>query len=140
MKSGLVAFYRKIRGSSLSPLGVALSVAVGLGVGLMPLYGMHWALVLLFCWPFRLDAALAFAATMISNPVTLPFLVALELELGAKLVGASALSPAHLIAGDGWSEAALQLAVGSSVLAIGVALLGALIVWAAVRRWRRALA
>ncbi len=130
-------FYGQLRGSRLSATGIALSVAVGLGVGLIPLYGMHWALVLVVCWPLRLDSALAFAATMISNPVTLPFLVALELHLGASLVGAAALEPERLLAGHGWSEAALQLAVGTAVLSTVVATVGACVVWTAVRRFRR---
>ncbi len=133
----LLGVYRKLRGSRLSAAAIACSVAVGLAVGLMPVYGMHGVLVVLVCWALRLDAALAFAATMISNPLTLPFLIALELKLGANLAGSTSRGATELLAGEGWGEAALQLALGTAVLSTTVAATGALLVWTAVRRWRR---
>jgi len=137
-KSTLAMFWSRLRGSHLSPRGVALSVGVGLMVGLCPLYGMHGVLVMLVCLPLRLDAALAFAATMISNPLTLPFLVALELQIGAALVGGAQIDVQQVLSGEQWSQALLQLALGSGTLGVAVAGLGAFVVFKLVRRWRQA--
>lgn len=139
VKGRVLDLWRRLRGSQLSPTGVAVSVGVGLAVGLVPLYGMHWALVLLVCLPLRLDSALAFAATMISNPITLPLLIAAEIELGALLLGGQ-FDFARAMAGEDLGGTMLQLAVGTTALASAVSSVGTLIVFRVVRaRHRRAL-
>ena len=80
---------------------------------------------------------LAFAATMISNPVTFPLLVAAELKVGETLLGNAPVSLEKLMAGEGWWDAIWQLAVGTTVLSLTVGLLGASMAWGTTVAWRR---
>lgn len=112
-------------------------MAVGLSVGMIPLFGMHGVMVLAVCMPLRLDSPLAFAATMISNPVTFPLLVAAELKVGETLLGNAPVSLEKLMAGEGWWDAIWQLAVGTTVLSLTVGLLGASMAWGTTVAWRR---
>jgi len=58
-------------------------VAIGLFIGCLPLYGLHFVLCLLVCLPFGLDLVLAYLVANISNPLLAPFLVTLEVEIGS---------------------------------------------------------
>ncbi len=136
-RARLSSFWQRLRGSDLGPRGIALSVAVGLAIAFVPLYGIHSFLVVGICWLLRLDAPLAFASTMISNPLTLPFVLACELEVGGALVGYAPLNTAQLLAGEGWSQVALQLAVGASVLSVIASSVGACVVFGVMRHLGR---
>src|SRR5688572_19678176 len=81
----LRAVWQRLRSNNLTPTVLALSIAVGLAVGLLPLYGLHGVMVAVLCLPLRLDTVLAFAATMISNPFTFPLLTWLEVQIGCKI-------------------------------------------------------
>ena len=63
----------------------AASLALGLFVGCLPLYGMQAWICLAVALLLRLDFLVAFAATWVNNPLTGPLLVALEVEIGALL-------------------------------------------------------
>ncbi len=101
------------------------------------MYGLHGALVLAVCIPLRLDAVLAFAATMVSNPLTFPLLVLAELKLGEQLLGKSSSTIDQLLAGQGWALAGQQLMVGTAILATVVGAGGSLVAWVVVRYWQR---
>jgi len=64
---------------------VASAVAVGLFIGCLPLYGLHFVLCSLVCLPLGLDLVLAYLVANISNPLLAPFLVTLEIEVGSLL-------------------------------------------------------
>jgi uncharacterized protein (DUF2062 family) len=66
--------------------------------------------------PLRLDATLTYAATYISNPVTLPLLLILEAKLGAALLS----EPVIDLTNPSISHALGQLGLGA--LVVGVAL------------------
>lgn len=101
-----------------------MSIGVGLFVGAIPIYGFQLLLVLVICIPLRLDAAVAYVAAHISNPLTLPFLLALELEIGARLLtGQHAVLDWKAAKEVGVGGYAAQLACGSLVL--GAALFAA---------------
>src|SRR5690606_17328254 len=74
LRASLGRAYRRIRGSDLTPLRFALSLAVGLWVGCLPLYGVHFFLCALLTLPLRLNFLVAYAAAHISIPPTVPFL------------------------------------------------------------------
>jgi uncharacterized protein (DUF2062 family) len=93
-------------------------VAIGLAIGLTPLYGLHLALVLALCLPLRLDAAVAYVASNVSLPFLAPFLVAAEITIGAAVLG----EPVSFAAATAFDKAALaalgrELVVGTAVLA-----------------------
>ncbi len=75
--------WRRLRGGELTPKRAALSVGIGLAIGLVPIYGAHWAIVLAVCLPFELDAPVAYLAANISNPLFAPFLFLAEVQIGS---------------------------------------------------------
>src|SRR5258706_14982160 len=77
--------WRRLRGGELTPKRAALSVGVGLAIGLVPVYGAHWAIVLAACVPLKLDAPVAYLAANISNPLFAPFLLLAEVQVGSVL-------------------------------------------------------
>lgn len=137
VRDGALRIWHRLHTKHLSARVVAMSVGVGLAIGLLPLYGLHGVLVLAVCVPLRLDSVLAFAATMVSNPITFPLLVIAELELGEALLGSSSLSVEQLMAGQGWVVAGKQLLAGTLILATVVGVIGAGLAWVVTRHWQR---
>src|SRR5215472_5399177 len=72
----------RLRGGELTPWRAAVSVAIGLAIGVTPLWGFHLPLVLAVCLPLRLDAPVAYLAANISLPMVAPVLTATEIEIG----------------------------------------------------------
>jgi len=70
----------------MSPWRGALAVALGLFIGSQPIFGCHTPLVLILCLRFRLDAAIAWVGSNISNPFFAPFLLTVEVQLGAMIL------------------------------------------------------
>ena len=109
----------------LSPGQLALTVALGVVVGVVPLFGATTALAVLVAWRLRLNIAALQLVTHLLTPVQLLLLPVL-LTQGARLLGGpsaqvlSVSSVRHLIATD-WREA-LHL--------LWRAELGALAIWA----------
>lgn len=116
---------RRLRGGLVTRRRAALSVAAGLFIGTLPLYGLHLPLVLLVCLPLRLDAVTAYLAANISNPLVAPFLVFAEVEVGALLLSGHwagfDLERARRLA---VADVTAFLAVGSGVLATVLATVG----------------
>ena len=127
--------WQRLRGGVLSPGRAAASVAVGLFVGCFPIYGVQFLLVLAICLPLRLDAALAYLATQLSNPLTLPVFLAVELELGSLvLTGRHTTLRWAEIQRLGAASAGAQLAVGAALLGILLAGIGAATTWLIAHR------
>jgi uncharacterized protein (TIGR03546 family) len=135
--------WRRLRGGELTPWRAALSVGLGLAIGVTPLWGLHWAIVLAVCVPLRLDTGIAYLAANVSLPFIAPFITFAEIQVGARLLGGAWLSisteelaPARL------AELALELAVGTVVVALSAGtFFGALtyaVVFAVRRRRQRA--
>ena len=78
--------WQRLRGGDLTPRHAALSVGVGLLVGMTPAFGFHWLLVLGICVPLRLDTGVAYLASNISMPLIAPFITTTELEIGTYLL------------------------------------------------------
>jgi uncharacterized protein (DUF2062 family) len=81
--------WRRLRGGELTPMRAALSVAIGIAIGVMPLWGLHWLLVLAICLPLRLDAGVAYLAANVSLPFIAPFITTSEIAIGARLLEGS---------------------------------------------------
>ncbi len=117
-------------------------MAVGLAVGVTPLYGFHWMILVAICVPFRLDTGIALLASQISLPFIAPFLTFAEIQIGARVLRGvwKAVSVAEL-RGFGAREAAAvvgELVVGTLVVAPCIALVGGTLAWALTRAIRRA--
>ncbi len=120
--------WRQLRGGLISRRRAAASVAVGLFVGALPLYGLHLPLVLLVCIPARLDVVTAYLAANVSNPLFAPFLVFAEVQLGAfALSGKWAGFDLERARNLDVADVGGYLAVGSALLATTLASLGAAI-------------
>jgi SAM-dependent methyltransferase len=113
-------------------------VAFGLAIGVTPLWGFHFFLVLAVCWPLRLDVPLSYLAANISIPLIAPFLTMAELEIGSFLLtGASLPMSLALVKAKGAGLFVREIAVGTLVFSPVVASFGGALTYAAVRLARR---
>ncbi len=126
--------WRRLRGGELTATRAAASVAVGLAVGVTPLWGLHLPLVLALCLPLKLDAALAYLAANISVPAVAPFLTLAEFEIGSVLLTGHGL-PTSLAPVRAHAAALLvkEVVVGTAVFSPFVALLGGALAFLVVR-------
>lgn len=114
-------------------------MAVGLAVGVTPLWGAHWAIVLAVCVPLRLDAGVALLASNVSLPFVAPFITLAEIELGARLVRGAWLSLSREdLRSLPLSTVATEVALGTLAVAASSAAIGAALTYAIVARVRRA--
>lgn len=122
--------WQRLRGGEMTPLRAAASVAVGLAIGVMPLWGVHWLAVMLVCLPLRLDAGVAYLAANISIPPIAPFITFAEVELGARVLHGAwiSLKPAD-IKGLDLATVAEETAVGTALVAAGGAVFGFLLTY-----------
>lgn len=112
-----------LRGGTMSPARLGASVAMGLAIGCLPIFGLHLFIVLFLALRFRLDGAIAYLAANISNPFVAPFLFTLEVQVGAVVLDGHRLS----IGEDVSLLSALgsfprYLLVGSPIVAVASAL------------------
>ena len=126
LRRGIARIWRLLRGTQRSPPRVAAAVGLGLFIGCLPLYGLHFALCSLICLPFGLDLVLAYLVANISNPLVAPFLVTLEVEVGSLLTtGHHAAFTLARAKQTGFLGFVWQAGVGSVIVGGGLAALGA---------------
>jgi len=135
----LARAYVELRGSKVTPLRGALSVALGLWVGSIPAFGLHTPVVLALCLWLRLDGLLAWVASNVSNPLFAPFLVMGEVQMGAYVITGAPLDYFDVEAAreTGFSGVLLYAFAGSPFVATGIAALGMLIVYGYLSVYRR---
>lgn len=73
--------------SSDSPRKKALSIALGVFIGLCPLWGAHTIIVLSLAVLFKLNKVISFAFSNVSLPPFIPFVLYLSLKMGAFVTG-----------------------------------------------------
>lgn len=123
-----------MRGDAMSPARGAAAVALGLFIGSQPIFGCHTPLVLLLCLYFRLDAAIAWVASNVSNPFFAPALLTLEVQVGAWLRTGAPLRLDQAVTHAGaWSRFAGYMFLGAPVVGLTLAVLGGAATWAGVR-------
>jgi len=118
MKLNFLRFLR-LRGA---PDEIAKGVALGIFIGMTPTFGFQIFLALFFAWLLKENKLAALVGVWITNPVTAPFIYALEYESGRLLLGLErARLPAEFSFSAfgtlGW-EVFLPLAVGSLLYGI----------------------
>lgn len=138
---------RGILSANLTPAGIGQAVALGVFVGVVPVYGLHIAICVLLARWLRLNQPLVYAAANISNPLFAPFLILAEIWLGdvvrlghARQVDLEQLShlPVWELVKDA-PDMAWSAMVGGVLLGVVLGpLLGGLAFWVAWRRQRRA--
>jgi len=139
LKLNLVRFVR-LRGT---PDEVAKGVALGIFIGMTPTFGFQMAIAVFFAILLRENKLAAALGVWITNPLTAPFIYALEYESGRLLLG---MTHAHLpqeltfkaLTGLGW-DVLLPLSLGSlvyGVLCAGLAFALTLRLIPSIRAWR----
>jgi uncharacterized protein (DUF2062 family)/trans-aconitate methyltransferase len=125
----------KLRTEGMSPEKQAAAVALGVFIGVSPLYGLHLALCVVLARLFRLNAGLTYLAAHISLPGITPFLLLAELETGRRLRGQSYLHVhIHNLKELDLRQVALDLTIGTLVIGTVLAALFALFAWWLARR------
>lgn len=130
----LHAVWLRLRGGELTAVRAAASVAVGLAIGVTPLWGLHFFLVLAVCLPLRLDFPLSYLAANISIPVIAPFLTMAELEIGSFVLTGSGLPMSlAMVKARGAGLFMKEMAVGTLVFSPAISTLGGALTFAIVR-------
>ena len=87
-KKGIRRFIKEeILGSNESPLKSAQAMALGVFIGLTPLWGFHTILVLSLAVLFKLNKVISFAFTNVSFPPFIPFSVYASIMIGTQVLG-----------------------------------------------------
>ena len=87
-KKGIRRFIKEeILGSNESPLKSAQAMALGVFIGLTPLWGFHTILVLSLAVLFKLNKVISFAFTNVSFPPFIPFTVYAGIMIGNYVLG-----------------------------------------------------
>ena len=87
-KKGVKKFLSEdVLGSNDSPKKKALSIALGLFIGLSPFWGLQTLLVFGGAFLFRLNKPIAFAFSNISLPPFIPFILYLSVQIGIWVTG-----------------------------------------------------
>lgn len=87
-KKGIRKFLKEdVLHSSDSPKKKALSIALGLLIGLSPIFGFHTIIVLALAVLFKLNKVIAFAFSNVSFPPFIPFILYASLKVGALITG-----------------------------------------------------
>ncbi len=84
-RRGLTDLIFSLRTEAQTPFLQALSVGTGVLIGCFPIYGLHLGACVLVNRLFRLNLIKMYLATNINNPISAPFLVYLEIQLGSLL-------------------------------------------------------
>jgi len=87
--------YLRLRLTRISdaPHRVARGIACGVFVGCTPLFGLHLPLAAALAWVFRGNLVAALIGTAAGNPVTIPILAVLSLDLGRRILGVGSEAP-----------------------------------------------
>jgi uncharacterized protein (TIGR03546 family) len=90
IKDRINVFYNRFLSLNGRPEEIARAMALGVFIGVTPTIPFHTALIMVICLLFRQNITAAIlGATIISNPVTIPFLYLAEYELGRIVLGVS---------------------------------------------------
>ena len=100
----------------------ALSVALGVFIGLSPFWGFQTLIVLFLAFVFRLNKLISFAFSNVSIPPLIPFIIYASLKMGSFILGKPPLPPFKWDAFDSYKEFVSQhlaeYIVGSFSLAL----------------------
>lgn len=133
----LRAAWQRLRGGQLSPARLSGSVALGLFIGNLPLYGLHGPLCVGLGMWLRLHVGIAYLATQISFPPLMPFLLVASWQLGAWLVDGERPALAwEEVAAQPLAEMGVRVVVGSVTLGVLCACVGGLLTYALASFWQ----
>lgn len=116
--------WRRVSGTGQPPLQTALSVGLGLAIGVLPVMPFQTALAIGAAFLFRLNRVTTWLGTLIWQPFTAPFIVYAEVKVGRWFLAvphsAGAGSAASL-----WDQWGWPLVLGSGLMALVAGAMGA---------------
>ena len=87
-KKGIKRFFTEdLLGSADSVEKKSLSIALGVLIGLSPIWGFHTVSVIFLAIFFRLNSVIAFAFSNVSLPPFIPFIIYFSIKLGSWILG-----------------------------------------------------
>ncbi len=124
-QKGFKRFIREdLLGSTDSNLKKSLSIALGVFIGLTPLWGFHSVLSIFLAVVFKLNKVISFAFSNISFPPFIPFIIYGSLKIGGFILGHKVSFQLSQIDNDFDITAhLLQYIIGSFILATGLSIL-----------------
>lgn len=142
----LHSLWDQVRREHNTPGQVGGAVGIGLFLGTLPLYGIHFPLCLAAAWLFKLNKITVYLAANISNPLVAPFLVAGGIWIGEYLRFGQ-LRPLDLDQAQGFIQNLallggelpglfLSCLIGDAVLGAALGVVGGLAAWGAAHRWQ----
>ena len=135
LSAWFVRLWRRLRGGG-SPLELGVSVAIGLFVGCLPLYGLHFSARSAGVLALRARRGGRLPRGPDWNPWFAPFLVALEARIGGLVLGRRAPRLEELGLGQ-LGELFETTLVGGLLLGVALALVGGTVTWFVAARSRR---
>ena len=128
-KKGIRRFIKEdLLASNDSPLKKSQAIALGVFIGLTPLWGLHAVIALSLAHFLKLNKAISFAFTNVSIPPFTPFIILFSLEIGALILGdANSFTILEIQDGFNFKQSLVTYIVGSLGLAIIAAILFGLI-------------
>lgn len=113
--------WRKLAGTDQPPLRTALSVGLGLAIGVLPIMPFQTGLALGAAFLFRLNRVTTFLGTLIWQPFTAPFILYAELRAGRWFLESPVqVAPATSL----WDRWGWPLVLGSGLLAMAAGAVG----------------
>ncbi len=100
----------------------AMSIALGVFIGIAPAWGFQTALVLFLAYVFRLNKLIAFTFSNISIPPMIPVIIYLSLKTGSLITGSGEVHE-HESGVDAIKHNIVQYLTGSIILALVAAVL-----------------
>jgi len=134
-RPGLRGLLRRLMTEQLEPGRAAAAVALGITLGIVPIYGLQSVVALALATLFRLNRPLTLAGTFINIPPIQPLLVIGSLQLGHLAMGGTlvSLSPRELLA-TGVGLHVVALFIGSVILSAAVGGSAGLATYVVLRR------
>lgn len=82
MRKAIHRLFKQMLAEHREPGKLAWAVALGLFIGTLPLYGIHFPICIGVAWLCRLNKVTVYLAANISNPLIAPVLVAAGIAIG----------------------------------------------------------
>ncbi|MBS1572964.1 MAG: DUF2062 domain-containing protein [Bacteroidetes bacterium] len=117
-------FVENILESKGSNKNKALSISLGLLIGVTPFYGFHAFIVFFLASIFRLNKVISFLFTRISIPPLFPFVVATALSIGSPFVNSPTTITAEQFSFSFFKNHFYQYIIGTTILGISLSICG----------------
>jgi len=122
-KKSLKQFFREnVLESTDSPAKKAFSIALGVFIGIAPVWGIQTFLVFFLAYVLKLNKLIAFAFSNVSIPPAIPFIIYASLQIGLCIIPGRPFSE-NTSSTDAIKQNIVQYLAGSIILATMMALL-----------------